>query len=119
MRPIWRQQGFSQRAYYGACAASVSTLFASMQLRAALLGLWSLLTLAHVPFASAAAASGRLVFAHYMVGYTYQYSQSDWARDIALASSAGIDAFACNVFVRPRPLSSDAHSGLPTGRRRT
>ena len=36
-----------------------------------------------------------------MVGYAYRYSQADWAKDIALASSAGIDAFALNIFWYP------------------
>ena len=39
----------------------------------------------------------KLVIAHHMVGNTYPYTKSDWANDIALASSAGIDAFALNV----------------------
>ena len=39
----------------------------------------------------------KLVIAHHMVGNTYPYTKPDWANDIALASSAGIDAFALNV----------------------
>ena len=39
----------------------------------------------------------KLVIAHHMVGNTYPYTKSDWANDIVLASSAGIDAFALNV----------------------
>ncbi|KAI0080382.1 glycoside hydrolase family 71 protein [Panus rudis PR-1116 ss-1] len=37
------------------------------------------------------------VFAHHIVGNTYNYTQADWADDISLASSKGIDAFALNV----------------------
>ncbi|VDC00768.1 unnamed protein product [Peniophora sp. CBMAI 1063] len=43
------------------------------------------------------ASRPKLVIAHHMVGNTYPYTKSDWASDIALASSAGIDAFALNV----------------------
>ncbi|KZV70181.1 glycoside hydrolase family 71 protein [Peniophora sp. CONT] len=39
----------------------------------------------------------KLVIAHHMVGNTFPYTKDDWATDIALASSAGIDAFALNV----------------------
>lgn len=37
------------------------------------------------------------VFAHFIVGYTYPYTQADWLQDIRGATSAGIDAFALNV----------------------
>ncbi|KAJ1548344.1 hypothetical protein HK405_003599 [Cladochytrium tenue] len=37
------------------------------------------------------------VWAHHMVGNTYPYTQDNWASDIALASSYGIDGFALNV----------------------
>lgn len=43
----------------------------------------------------------KLVIAHHMVGNTFPYTKSDWATDIALASSAGIDAFALNVGTDP------------------
>ncbi|SJL03781.1 uncharacterized protein ARMOST_07138 [Armillaria ostoyae] len=37
------------------------------------------------------------VFAHFMVQNSYSYSQSDWANDISIAQSIGIDGFALNV----------------------
>ncbi|KAF8231711.1 glycoside hydrolase [Tricholoma matsutake] len=49
---------------------------------------------------SAPAASGALqkyVVAHHMVGNTYPYTLQDWADDIALAHSSGIDGFALNM----------------------
>ncbi|KAI0635462.1 glycoside hydrolase family 71 protein [Trametes polyzona] len=39
----------------------------------------------------------RAVFAHVLVGNTYNYTINTWARDISLAASKGIDAFALNV----------------------
>ncbi|KAI0339342.1 hypothetical protein BDW22DRAFT_1361896 [Trametopsis cervina] len=39
----------------------------------------------------------KLVFAHHIVGNTYNYTVNTWAADITLASSKGIDAFALNV----------------------
>ncbi|KAI0827200.1 glycosyl hydrolase family 71-domain-containing protein [Trametes gibbosa] len=39
----------------------------------------------------------RAVFAHVIVGNTYNYTIKSWATDIALAASKGIDAFALNV----------------------
>ncbi|EIN03508.1 glycoside hydrolase [Punctularia strigosozonata HHB-11173 SS5] len=47
----------------------------------------------HIPRAS----STKAVVAHFIVGYTYSYSQNDWFNDINLASSMGIDAFALNL----------------------
>ncbi|KZT21896.1 glycoside hydrolase family 71 protein [Neolentinus lepideus HHB14362 ss-1] len=38
-----------------------------------------------------------MVFAHFIVGNTRPYTVQDWAKDIALAASKGIDAFALNV----------------------
>ncbi|KDQ55491.1 glycoside hydrolase family 71 protein [Jaapia argillacea MUCL 33604] len=38
-----------------------------------------------------------MVFAHFIVGNTRSFTVSDWAQDIALAASKGIDAFALNV----------------------
>ncbi|OJT10982.1 Glucan endo-1,3-alpha-glucosidase agn1 [Trametes pubescens] len=54
------------------------------------------------PVASNTTTSGnstqpRAVFAHVIVGNTYNYTMSTWANDIALAASKGIDAFALNV----------------------
>ncbi|KAI0021730.1 glycoside hydrolase family 71 protein [Xylariomycetidae sp. FL0641] len=46
---------------------------------------------------AAGAASGRMVFAHYMVGLTDGQSSVQWATDIADAQAAGIDGFALNV----------------------
>ncbi|KAF9004562.1 glycoside hydrolase family 71 protein [Cyathus striatus] len=39
----------------------------------------------------------RLVVAHFMVGNTFPYTYDDWAEDIILAASKGIDGFALNV----------------------
>ncbi|KAL1677782.1 glycoside hydrolase family 71 protein [Schizophyllum commune] len=39
----------------------------------------------------------KLVVAHHMIGNVYPYTQADWADDIALASSSGIDGFALNM----------------------
>ncbi|KAI0353317.1 hypothetical protein OH77DRAFT_1407081 [Trametes cingulata] len=39
----------------------------------------------------------RAVFAHVLVGNLYNYTVDNWAKDIALAASKGIDAFALNV----------------------
>ncbi|EPQ50592.1 glycoside hydrolase [Gloeophyllum trabeum ATCC 11539] len=39
----------------------------------------------------------KYVVAHHIVGNTYPYTVDDWANDIELASSHGIDAFALNV----------------------
>ncbi|KAI0794820.1 glycosyl hydrolase family 71-domain-containing protein [Abortiporus biennis] len=46
---------------------------------------------------SASSELSNLVFAHHIVGNTYNYTQDSWASDIKLASSKGIDAFALNV----------------------
>jgi glucan endo-1,3-alpha-glucosidase len=32
-----------------------------------------------------------------MVGNTFPFTQADWAKDIALAHSVGIDGFALNI----------------------
>lgn len=48
------------------------------------------------PFKRAASGT-KYVIAHHMVGNTYPYGVSDWAKDIALAYANGIDAFALNV----------------------
>lgn len=45
----------------------------------------------------APATSGKLVVAHHMVGNTFPYTKQDWAEDIQLAHSAGIDGFALNT----------------------
>ncbi|KAH7908706.1 glycoside hydrolase family 71 protein [Hygrophoropsis aurantiaca] len=39
----------------------------------------------------------KVVVAHFIVGNTYNYIQSNWAKDIILASSKGFDGFALNV----------------------
>ncbi|CCM03533.1 uncharacterized protein FIBRA_05667 [Fibroporia radiculosa] len=44
-----------------------------------------------------ASSSGKLVVAHHMVGNTYPYSIDNWASDISLAHSSGLDGFALNV----------------------
>ncbi|KAI0682732.1 glycosyl hydrolase family 71-domain-containing protein [Cytidiella melzeri] len=43
------------------------------------------------------ASTPKLVFAHHIVGNTYNYTINTWTADIVLASSKGIDAFALNV----------------------
>ncbi|KAK3388416.1 putative alpha-1,3-glucanase [Sordaria brevicollis] len=49
-------------------------------------------------FASVAqAAEPKTVFAHFMVGNTKNFTVYDWATNIDLAKSAGIDAFALNM----------------------
>lgn len=42
----------------------------------------------------------RAVFAHYVVGLTFNQSLTQWAHDIALAASASIDGFALNIGAR-------------------
>lgn len=39
----------------------------------------------------------KVVVAHFMVGNTFPYQLLDWVKDISLASSKGIDAFALNI----------------------
>jgi hypothetical protein len=46
---------------------------------------------------STASTSGKMVFAHFMVGIVSSYQASDWANDISLASASGIDGFALNI----------------------
>ncbi|KAK8858755.1 hypothetical protein IAR55_002984 [Kwoniella newhampshirensis] len=41
----------------------------------------------------------KLVFAHFMVGIVSTYQASDWAKDMNLAKSKGIDGFALNIGV--------------------
>ncbi|THH14940.1 hypothetical protein EW146_g5466 [Bondarzewia mesenterica] len=41
--------------------------------------------------------SRKYVFAHHMVGNTFPYTVNDWAADISLAHSNGIDGFALNI----------------------
>jgi glucan endo-1,3-alpha-glucosidase len=48
-------------------------------------------------FPKLSSSSQKYVVAHFMVGNTYPYTVDNWASDIALAYSAGIDAFALNV----------------------
>ncbi|TFK85418.1 glycoside hydrolase family 71 protein [Polyporus arcularius HHB13444] len=43
------------------------------------------------------ATQGRAVFAHFIVGNTYNYTVDSWSQDIVLAASKGIDAFALNI----------------------
>jgi len=42
-------------------------------------------------------SGSKYVVAHFMVGNAYPYTVNDWSKDIELASSAGIDAFALNI----------------------
>ncbi|CAL1709944.1 unnamed protein product [Somion occarium] len=41
-------------------------------------------------------STDKLVFAHFMVGFTLSYGVADWERNIDIAKSKGIDAFALN-----------------------
>ncbi|CAH7688326.1 glycosyl hydrolase family 71-domain-containing protein [Phakopsora pachyrhizi] len=41
--------------------------------------------------------SSKLVFAHFMVGLTINYTRTDWSNQITLAAGHGIDAFVLNV----------------------
>ncbi|THH26891.1 hypothetical protein EUX98_g7296 [Antrodiella citrinella] len=47
--------------------------------------------------AAATNGTSNLVFAHHIVGNTYNYTVSSWAADISLAAAKGVDAFALNV----------------------
>ncbi|KAH9945573.1 glycoside hydrolase family 71 protein [Amylocystis lapponica] len=63
------------------------------------------------PVAQAAnITSSQFVFAHHIVGNTYNYTVSIWAADIALAASKGIDAFALNVGSDPWEVSQVANA---------
>ncbi|EIM79643.1 glycoside hydrolase [Stereum hirsutum FP-91666 SS1] len=46
-----------------------------------------------------ACTTEKLVVAHHMVGYTYAYTESDWASDIAEAAAQGLDGFVLNMGV--------------------
>jgi glucan endo-1,3-alpha-glucosidase len=46
---------------------------------------------------SASGGPRKYVVAHHMVGNTYPYKPQDWADDIALAHTFGIDGFALNI----------------------
>ncbi|KAF9483528.1 glycoside hydrolase family 71 protein [Pholiota conissans] len=46
-------------------------------------------------------SSQKFVVAHHMVGNTFPYTAQDWADDITLAHSSGIDGFALNVGSSP------------------
>ncbi|KAH7923313.1 glycoside hydrolase family 71 protein [Leucogyrophana mollusca] len=52
-----------------------------------------------LPDDTAPTPSEKIAVAHFIVGNTYGYTQSDWAGDIALAQSKGLDGFALNVGV--------------------
>ncbi|KAK7689672.1 hypothetical protein QCA50_007467 [Cerrena zonata] len=49
------------------------------------------------PIITRRASPSNSVFAHFMVGFTANYSVSSWENDIALAKAKGIDAFALNL----------------------
>ncbi|KAK7689418.1 hypothetical protein QCA50_007210 [Cerrena zonata] len=49
------------------------------------------------PITSNVTVSKNLVFAHHIVGNTYNYTVQTWQNDISLAASKGIDAFALNI----------------------
>lgn len=70
------------------------------------------------------ASNERYVFAHFMVGFVDEYIQSDWAADITLAHSKGIDGFALNCDGQAQnavqlgyaySAASDFNSALPSG----
>ncbi|WWD18650.1 hypothetical protein CI109_103103 [Kwoniella shandongensis] len=46
---------------------------------------------------SSSSSKSKLVFAHFMVGIVSTYVESDWANDMNLAKSKGIDGFALNI----------------------
>lgn len=43
------------------------------------------------------ASTTKLIVAHHIVGNTFPHASQDWADDIALAHSSGIDGFALNL----------------------
>ncbi|CAL1713082.1 unnamed protein product [Somion occarium] len=43
------------------------------------------------------AGNGKAVFAHFMMGNAFPYTQQDFEDDVKLASASGIDAFALNI----------------------
>jgi glucan endo-1,3-alpha-glucosidase len=45
----------------------------------------------------AANDASNLVITHFMVGFTFSYTVTEWANDIALASSKGLDALVLNI----------------------
>ena len=55
------------------------------------------LVFAYPTLQTRATSNPKYVFAHHIVGNTYPYTVNDWANDIAMAKSYGIDAFALNI----------------------
>ncbi|KAF2713163.1 carbohydrate-binding module family 24 protein [Pleomassaria siparia CBS 279.74] len=53
--------------------------------------------IALVALISPVAVYGKSVFAHFMVGNTAAWNNSDWTSNIQMAQAAGIDAFALNM----------------------
>ncbi|TCD60933.1 hypothetical protein EIP91_009286 [Steccherinum ochraceum] len=49
------------------------------------------------PAQAVAVTPGNMVFAHHIVGNTYNYTLASWTTDIMLAAAKGVDAFALNV----------------------
>ncbi|KAF8515356.1 glycoside hydrolase family 71 protein [Hysterangium stoloniferum] len=60
-------------------------------------------TLTGTPTASASQSGGnpKFVFAHHIIGNTFNFTPSIWLNDITMAHAAGIDGFALNVGNQP------------------
>lgn len=75
-----------------------STLFAALGLCA--VSLVNAIPVSH-PFSHNAfakrAGANKAVFAHFMMGNAFPYTQKDFEDDVKLASASGIDAFALNI----------------------
>ncbi|KAG8721824.1 hypothetical protein FRC08_009901 [Ceratobasidium sp. 394] len=68
-----------------------------MILNAVLLVLVTVIAVVVYPLRQVKRDKSKVVFAHLIVGNTYNYNASHWASDIALASSKVIDEFTLNV----------------------
>ena len=75
-----------------------STLFAALGLCA--ISLVNAIPVSH-PFSHNAfvkrSSGPKAVFAHFMMGNAFPYTQKDFEDDVKLASASGIDAFALNI----------------------
>ncbi|KAG9091297.1 hypothetical protein FS749_016645 [Ceratobasidium sp. UAMH 11750] len=68
-----------------------------MIFNAVLLVLVGVIAVAAYPLRQVKRDEPKVVFAHLIVGNTYNYNATHWETDIALASSKAIDAFTLNV----------------------
>ncbi|KAG8688646.1 hypothetical protein FRC08_011317 [Ceratobasidium sp. 394] len=68
-----------------------------MILNAVLPALVAVIAVVAYPLRQVKRDESKAIFAHLIVGNTYNYDASHWASDIALASSKAIDAFTLNV----------------------